>query len=202
MINEQLQIAGAARYAEMTAARSLESISGPGSTLANTVAARRWLANIIRDRSIASLIDCPCGDHRWMAEVDLGAVSYLGYDVLPAVVAAAVVRRGDRIFGLLNAITHVPERADLIICRDLLVHLTFAHALRALANFRASGATWLAVTSFPKSDNHELGQSHPGWGWRPLNMSAAPFDLGDPISSVEEDEGQGKSLCLYRLNPS
>lgn len=62
--------------------------------------------------------------------------------------------------------------ADLILCRDCLVHLSFAHIDAALANFRASGARWLLTTTFPMIEENvdcEDGD------WRALNLTLPPF---------------------------
>lgn len=127
-------------------------------------------------------------------------VDYLGLDILEEPLAMARLRAPHRKFIRFNAIEQVPPKFDLILCRDFLVHLTSEHALKVLKNFRASGSKYLAITSFPNvTANAELIESHPGWGWRPLNMSIAPFKLGEPIDFVNEDEGQGKTLALFKL---
>ena len=41
-------------------------------------------------------------------------------------------------------------RCDAILCRDCLVHLSFANIARAVANFARSGAAWLITTTFPE----------------------------------------------------
>ena len=38
--------------------------------------------------------------------------------------------------------------ADLILCRDCLVHLSYSNIARALANMKRSGARWIFTTHF------------------------------------------------------
>ena len=54
-----------------------ESRSGPGSMLVETETLRKQLPMLLREIGARSLLDIPCGDFRWLSEVDLG-VPYLG----------------------------------------------------------------------------------------------------------------------------
>jgi hypothetical protein len=94
-------------------------------------------------------------------------------------------------------------RCDAILCRDCLVHLSFANIERATANFRRSGATWLIATTFPQWQNNldcEDGD------WRALNFERAPFSWGAPVELLNEnctEAGGGwrdKSLGVWRLS--
>ena len=51
-------------------------------------------------------------------------------------------------------------RVDLILCRDVLPHLSFADIARAVDNFKRSGATWLLTNTFvdrPRNDDIPTG---------------------------------------------
>jgi len=93
-------------------------------------------------------------------------------------------------------------RADLILCRDCLVHLKTGQVQAALRNFRRSGATYLLATTF--TGDHPNVEAPLG-GWRPLNLEQAPFDLGPPLrlisekESVEDARYLDKSLGLWTL---
>ena len=66
---------------------SLESVSGPGSTLAYTENLRIDLPNFLKDLEIESILDGPCGDFNWMAKtLDFSKISYLGVDVVPKII--------------------------------------------------------------------------------------------------------------------
>ena len=60
-----------------------ESASGPGSSVEETRVLRRVLPDILRDMSVRSMLDIPCGDFHWMQHVDLSGVDYVGADVVP-----------------------------------------------------------------------------------------------------------------------
>lgn len=181
------------------------SVSGLGSELAATAALRARLPGLLRELGIRSLLDAPCGDHRWLAETDLALESYVGLDIVPQVVGAAAARNAHVAWKrfLVGDLTRDPlPRCDLILNRDCLVHFSFATLARALDNLRASGADWLLTTTFPDLErNLDIEDAD----WRPLNFEHAPFDWPAPVVCINEGctEVGGayadKSLALWRL---
>jgi hypothetical protein len=182
-----------------------ESASGPGSSLAATAALRQELPRLLRDLHCAALLDAPCGDLWWLKEMTLPVASYCGIDIVEEVVAANRRRHAapGRSFLRLD-VRHDPlPQADLVLCRDCLVHLSFRDALATLANFRASGAAWLLTTTFPAlRHNREAVTGE----WRPLNLELPPFSLPRPSILLNErcpeqgDTYADKSLGLWRLS--
>lgn len=177
------QVKGAEWFIGQT--RGRESLSGPGSYLSATTEIRDWLPRVIRAYGVRSMADIPCGDWNWMQHVDL-PVDYVGCDVVRGVIEQNRERYPHVRFWVLNAITDVPERVDLILCRDLLVHLSYKHGLQVLDNFRRSGSRWLLTTTFPGVTNAELPRWHDGWGWRPIDVESSPYGLDRPIGGVRE----------------
>lgn len=193
------QAAGARRFAADTI--GMESRSGTGSTMAATVAVRKWLPHFCWKRSIATLLDLPCGDHHWMASVELPRTRYTGADVIEDVVREAKRNRPDREFAVLNVLTDPVGKHDLIMCRDLLVHLDLSSAATAVRNFIESKSKYLAVTDFPDAKiNSELCEAQEGWGWRQLNMTLEPFEMTSFVDGVCEDYDSRKFLNVYRIN--
>jgi len=183
--------------------RDGESRSGLGSSLAQTESIRAALPALCRDLGIQSLLDVPCGDLNWMRHVELPGVKYIGADIVPALVAsnAAQYSASGRGFIVLDLVRAIPPKVDLILCRDLLVHLPFPDIARTLANIRRSGSKWLLTTNFnSRKINEKLGGD-----WRPLNLERAPFGFPPPRMSILEncsqDGGQyaDKTLGLWSI---
>jgi SAM-dependent methyltransferase len=181
------------------------SVSGVGSELEATAAIRARLPGLLKERGVRSLLDAPCGDHRWMASLDLDLDRYVGIDIVPSIVEALQQRyRNDahRSF-LISDIAQAPvPHCDLILSRDCLVHLSFKTLRRALRNLKASGATWLLTTTFPElKHNDDIEDAD----WRPLNFEVAPFRWPAPLEIINErcTEANGayadKSLALWRI---
>ena len=182
------------------------SVSGLGSEPAAAAAWAAGLPPLLRELGVASLLDAPCGDAAWIHRIGL-QVDYVGVDIVPAIVEALQRRAAvGELEGryLLADITRDPlPRADAVLCRDCLVHLSFAHIRLALDNLRRSGARWLITTTFGELQaNHDCEDGD----WRPLNLCRPPFAWPLPTAQLDErcDEAGGgyrdKSLGVWRLD--
>lgn len=186
--------------------RGRESKSGAGSNLLETEVIRRELPLLVKQFGVRTFLDAPCGDWYWMRAVDLGVENYIGADIVEELIAINTKNFGGvgHEFRCLDLAADPLPRADMIFSRDCLVHLRYADALRVLANFRRSGATYLLTTTFPNTQsNVEL--SGAAKFWRPLNLEHAPFNFPRPIMYINENckENGGKysdkSLGLWEL---
>ena len=181
------------------------SSSGLSSEEPATAAIRGALPPLLQRLGIRTLLDAPCGDAGWIGRCELG-VNYVGVDIVPSLIAAnnRRVNQGELAgrFVVADVTADDLPRADLILCRDCMVHLSFQNIASAVGRFRASGARFLLVTTFPDwHDNHDCEDGD----WRALNLTRAPFNWPAPLELVNErcDEGGGgwqdKSLGLWRL---
>ena len=182
------------------------SVSGLGSEADATAVLRAELPRLLEKLQVTSLLDAPCGDAGWIGQANLG-VRIVGIDIVPALIDALRQRASAGEIGgeyHLADITCDPlPRCDVILCRDCLVHLSFANIERTLANFRRSGATWLIITTFT---GWQTNRDCEDGDWRALNMTKAPFHWAPPRELIDErcDEGGGgwrdKSIGLWRLD--
>jgi hypothetical protein len=108
----------------------------------------------------------------------------------------------NRCFSCLDLTRADLPHADLIICRDGLVHLSFADARAAIHNFRRSGSRYLLATTFVgRLQNRDVATG----GWRVLNMQQGPFWFPTPLALVDErcthSDGiyQDKRLGVWEL---
>ena len=182
-----------------------ESISGPGSSMQQTHMIRAMIPEIIKKYTITSIFDLPCGDFNWMKHVDVGDCTYIGADV----VKDLVLKNNSKYANTKRAFMHLDVTrdqlplADLIICRDLLVHLSNEDIIITLRNFKKSGAKYLLTTTFKsRAGNNDITSGD----WRPLNLQVAPFRLPSPLEVINErcTEQNGiysdKSMALWRLD--
>jgi hypothetical protein len=185
-----------ARFARMYETNlwdNAESRSGDGSSLASTTGVRAGLPNLLQRLAVRRLLDVPCGDFHWMAHTDLagvGVVAYVGGDVVDAIVAENNARYGgagrrfervDLTSGPLPTVAGQP--ADAVLCRDCLVHLSFANVARAMRVVRDSGVRYFISTTFLEQPaNIDIVDGD----WRPLNLQRAPFNLPLPVEVLVE----------------
>ncbi len=186
--------------------QSLESHSGVGSTLEQTRILRRELPRLISEFGVRSIIDAPCGDFHWMNATDLRVERYLGVDIVDELIRrnSELYAREGTSFIQKNIIEDDLPRADLLLCRDCLVHLTFKEATAAIRNFKRSGTAYLLATTFTdRRTNEEL---RPADIWRALNMCLPPFSFPKPLALIIEGctEAGGrfadKALGLWKID--
>jgi hypothetical protein len=119
-----------------------------------------------------------------MKELDLANIDYIGADLVNDVVRDAAKHASDRKrFVQLDLLKDALPRVDLVLCRDLLVHLSFEQVRLATRNLKASGSTWLLSTTFPKLTGNR--DTYAG-KWRPLNLTAAPLCFPEPERLVDD----------------
>lgn len=208
---ERAQFAGldlAARFRRIYARNiwgAETSVSGLGSEDEATAALRRELPTLLRKLGVTSLLDAPCGDGGWIGHADLG-VTYAGVDVVPdlveALAAKASIDSSGRRYLVADLTRDSLPKADAVLCRDCLVHFSFATIRKAVANFHRSGARFLIATTFIDLEaNHDCEDAD----WRPLNLERPPFSWGKPVhvlvEGCTEDEGlwADKSLGVWEL---
>lgn len=180
------------------------SISGKGSDLDQTAALSVRLPSLFNELGVRMVLDVPCGDFHWMKNVDLSGVSYIGGDIVEALVeknrSSFSTERVS--FTRLNLLTDDLPEADLVLCRDCMVHLSYEDVFAALNRIAESGARYLLATTFPaRNKNCDIVTGQ----WRPLNLQLEPFCLPEPIQVIiegcTEDDGEycDKSMALWSM---
>jgi len=179
-----------------------ESVSGPGSSLHKTEIIRRKLPKLFKKIEARSILDVPCGDFNWMKHVSLD-ISYIGADIVPEIILENnnSYLNPNRRFIVLDIIKDEIPSADIMLCRDCLVHFSYNDISYALNNITKSNIKYLLTTNFPRHKNKNISTGQ----WRPLNLEADPFNFPDPILTIKEgrtgrrSEYSDKSLALWRI---
>jgi hypothetical protein len=183
-----------------------ESQSGLGSSVDATQEVRAALQQVCANYGVKTLLDLPCGDVSWIHHARLPIGEYIGGDIVPQVIDRNRSRADLRQlpysarFELLDITRDQLPVADLVLCRDCIVHLSFANIRATLKNVLWSGARYLLTTTFP---DHDLNEDIEDGDWRLLNLERPPFSLPTPLAIFNEgcDEEGGafadKSLGLW-----
>ena len=178
--------------------RDPESVSGRGSTLARTRVITSHLPVLLQELNAESLIDAACGDFNWMRYVDLGSIKYIGVDIVPALIVRnrQLYQTDQRTFAVQDFTKDRLPDADVIMCRDCLIHLSFKSIKAAILNFKKTSATHLLCTTHSTvTENSDC----PDGSWRNLNLLLPPFNFPQPVKLVIEDAELGKCLGVWRL---
>lgn len=182
-----------------------ESVSGPGSGVTRTAAFRDQLSALLEEINARSLLDAGCGDFNWMKEAEPDLDHYFGVDVVSELIADNQRKYRDprRNFIELDITKDELPRVDVILCRDCLVHFSFADAIAAIRNFKRSESTYLLTTTFirfPQNVAIQTGE------WRQINLEIAPFNFPKPLRMIDErcthtgGVFADKHLALWRLD--
>jgi len=180
-----------------------DSVSGTGSDLPQTREIIKELPLLFQKYKVQTVLDVACGDFRWMSMVNLDKVEYIGVDVVKELIQTNKGYERENVhFQELNLIVAQLPAVDLILCRDCLVHFSFADIFLALQNICSSQSQYLLSTTFTtRKENHNIVTGQ----WRPLNLEIAPFHFPKPLRSIAEGctEQNGKytdkSLGLWRV---
>jgi len=182
-----------------------ESRSGVGSTLDSTAVLRAELPRALRQLEARVLLDVACGDFAWMEHVDLSGIEYIGGDIVPSIVEEnqRLHAQESRRFVQLDLTRDVLPDADVLLCRDCLVHLSYANIRSVLANIARSNIRFVLMTSFPgRGGNYDVADGD----WRALDFQAPPFSFPEPrlaiVEQCEEEDGSyaDKSLLAWRVD--
>jgi hypothetical protein len=147
--------------------------------------------------------DAGCGDLAWMSTIDLDGVDYVGYDVHERGTWPELRRSGYRL-EVVDITADDLRPADLLICRDVFIHLPNEMILRALEQFRRSSRL-LLTTSYVSDPTVERGafsneerMDAPSLLHAKLDLTLPPFGLGQPLERIPEDS-PNKYLGLWDL---
>ncbi len=173
-------------YYEVNQWKDPESLSGVGSTLANTRNIRRELPVLLKKLGIRSILDAPCGDYNWFREIRSKAgLSYIGGDIVKPLVEKNKNEYGDEDtrFIQLDIVHDALPSADLWMCRDCLIHLSFADIRAVLRQFFESEIDYLLTTVHTEcASNKDI----PTGDFRLLNLEREPFLFPEPILYVDD----------------
>lgn len=176
-----------------------ESISGCGSTLSETENIRKLITDIILEYKIHTLLDIPCGDFWWFSHIKiLENINYTGWDILPELIQTNKFKYPLYNFEIKNITEDIPEKNDLIVCRDLLVHLSNDNILKSLNNIKFNNKNSLLLSTTFNISTHP--ENIIDGAWRQINLQGFPFNLGIPLKIIDDSVNwKYKKIALWRL---
>lgn len=156
--------------------------SGVGSLPINNVEYMRFLQSFIRSNNVRSILDYGCGDWQFSRFVDWNGATYIGVDVV-----AAVVQRNRELFGrenisfeILGSGKALPKDVDLIICKDVFQHLPNGVVAECVQELK-SCARFVLITNDEWPDEDRVNADIEEGGWRPVRLDRQPFGEVAPV---------------------
>ena len=170
-----------------------ESFSGSGSNLRQTKVILKSLPNLINKYKIKSFLDIPCGDFYWMKEFNFKDLKYIGADIVREIIDNnnSNYSKKNINFLNLNLISDDLPYADLLFCRDCLVHFSFEDIFKALKNIQKTKCKYFMTTNFY---SREINENIPTGSWRTINLCKPPFNFPEPSETIIENCTESENI--------
>ena len=188
--------------------------SGPGSDPKNLPHTVSLMKKIINERGVDSMLDAACGAMKWQ-DIMLSQLNnegknltFKGVDIVPSVIEKNVknnIQNNNISFGV-GDITdgkNFPKGYDLVLVRDVLMHLPYKLAIDALENVAHSGAKYALIGSHPKDKRPNkditVGQYYEiDVAKHPFNITGIDEDIDERIlERLHDTTKEEKHLYLY-----
>ena len=162
----------AKKFIKFSKNENLESISGPGSSIANTLEVRGLIEETIKKYNIKSILDLGCGDWNWFKLIDLNGIEYEGWDAGEDMIIANQLQFGKENvnFKIYDIILSEYPEVDLIICRDVLFHMPMNLAYKVIRKSKHACKYFLSTSFKEVSQNKGIGIDNE-WGYYPINLN-------------------------------
>jgi len=155
-----------------------EGTSGPGSTVANTKEYMEYLQDFLKEKKITSVVDLGCGDWQFSQHINWNGVQYTGFDVVLPIIERNKAKFSQPNIAFMHGdgITTDLPAADLLICKDVLQHLTEADIKKIAAQFPKF--KYCLITNGIDADtlssnNHPISRGD----YRTLDIRKPPFNI-------------------------
>lgn len=184
----------------------IETYSGPGSLLKNTDNLIIELQKFIVDNNINSVIDIPCGDFNFMKHIINKDCKYLGIDISEKAINICKKYETSNIQFYVDDITDLNiklNNADLIICKDLTIHLSFSDINSLLKNIIKSKCKYFACSRYNDGNvvNKDTINGKSGLAAREIEITKYPFNFNYKIKQVIKYKSQNlkDELVIYEM---
>lgn len=165
----------------VTRHRWRDHVCGTGSLLKNTENLRAQLPVILSELGCQSLLDAPCGDYSWMSHIVWPeGFRYIGADIVASMIDRLKTKWPDRDFRHLDIIKDPLPGADIMLCRDCLIHLPWADIRRVIQNVVDSDIQYLATTSYTRGEQNDIVIG----GCHHINLCARPACFPEPLHAI------------------
>jgi hypothetical protein len=162
--------------------RCAESASGAGSTLGWTKNLRAGLPLLLKGLGVKTFLDVPCGDFNWAKEVDWGGIHYIGGDIVASLIEKNMELYDDEMtsFKQIDLSKDELPKADIILVRDCLMHMSVGDAGKCLKNIQNSDIKYILASTYPHKKQNNLSFRTSASLSR-HNLEADPLNLPKPI---------------------
>jgi len=173
-------------------------LSGPGSSLKNTIEISALLEEFIYRNTCTSILDLGCGDLTWMSKtkffLDNDNIQYTGIDVVQNLIDNHKTNYPNRTF-LCKDMTKFSEfnKVSMIILRDVIFHLENYEILKILNNIK-NKFDFICITSCRNAKNHNRFNRAK---FSERNIHIEPFNIPDTYKAKLFEKTFNRNVYIY-----
>ena len=186
-----------------------QPLSGNGSSIYNTTILINDLKKLIIKYNIKSIVDCGCGSFNYLVPLldffESNIESYLGIDIVSSVINQNNNNYSNNKINFLNddiCNTDKINNYDLIICKEVLMHLSTDLIIKFLKNVKKYNCKYILVSSFRNEKPLpyyagfvEYGALHKN------NLFNPPYNFGGPLEVISQnDDTDEHKLYLWKVD--
>lgn len=180
-----------------------EGFSGQGAVLENAQEYKDFLQNFLKSRDIRTVIDIGCGDWGFSKHIEWNGITYVGYDVVQKVIERNQKKYSSPSITFIHADAtqlDLPS-ADLLICKDVMMHLPHEDNFILCSQFHKFKYC-LIINNVDKqtlsSNNNQI--SYRG-GFRTLDLTKPPYSLnGEKVLTYKSEKPEVVKLVILVTN--
>eukprot|EP01084_Bolivina_argentea_P266681 452410_1 len=181
-----------------------ESKSGSGSSLKGAFDTILYLKQFIKNHSVTSFADIPCGDTNWQFSAkELNTMIYFGGDISSVAIKDnqfkyrqhrnKLFREWDPIQCMIPQYNYnnASYNFDFVLTRDVLQHLSLNDGMKFIKNVVLSNVSYWGVTTHVTGTNVNVSNGY----WYQNNLEKNPFNLNKSNANIIF---QGKSHVSFK----
>lgn len=194
-MNSQLQKLFSIIYSPDQTRNAVSGASSP----AGTDNLRRNIAELFKKYNIKSIFDAGCNDCGWVSRLqDYLFIEYHGGDISLAMVADVWRRSPELDVQVHDATTDPFPKVDLLLVRDVAIHLNNQDKQKLWKNWFDSNIPWILIThNLEVSENFDFEYSEQPFPFSSANWNFSPWNFPTPVDLVSEYGPNGRSLGLW-----
>lgn len=155
-----------------------QGFSGGGSLLENSKIYINYLENFIKTHDIKTIVDAGCGDWEFSKYVNWNDAFYVGYDVVASVIAKNIKNYSKENISFVhgNLLAEDLPKADLLLCKHVLQHLTNADILLFIQQLPKFKYCLITNEVYPETLSSDGSDTEIGGGHK-IDLTLPPFNL-------------------------
>ncbi|MDN3506139.1 MAG: glycosyltransferase [Simkaniaceae bacterium] len=176
-----------------------KGFSGLGSTLENAKPYINCLEKFIAENQIHSIVDLGCGDWTFSKHVNWNGLDYTGVDVVKFLINENQKKYSNNHIHFVHADGadfELPE-GDLLICKDVLQHLSNEDVLKITKQFHKFKHC-LITNDTNQTNPFKMNENIDSGGLRPLDLTKPPFNLFG--QKILEYNAHGNTKVVLHIN--